>query len=91
MALVIEELDQRQNEVLGLVEASQNLVLGDRDRGGAGDAAFYLDEPQTPRAGPALDVVAQMLELTIGGIEAELRSMSMTIARARAAAAIVST
>src|ERR1700730_15293137 len=68
----IEELDDAQDEVLGLVERVEDLVAGHGDGGGARDAALHLDEAQLAGAGDAtLDVVAELVELAVGGLEAE--------------------
>ena len=52
---------------------------------------FDLDEPQ-PAGGrvPALDVVAELVELAVGRLEAGPRSVSITTSRAHAATARVS-
>ena len=69
MALVIEEFHEGQNEILGLVEAGENFVLGHRDRVGACHPPFDLDEPETPRDGTTLDLVPETVKLPVLGIE----------------------
>ncbi|EXI71428.1 MAG: hypothetical protein AW07_03657 [Candidatus Accumulibacter sp. SK-11] len=69
----VDELDDGENEVLGLVEREENLVARDGDRRRAGNAALHFDEAQLAGAGnAAFNVVTQLLEFAIGGIEAEL-------------------
>src|SRR5689334_3173388 len=72
MRVVLAELDDTQDEVVGLVERVENLVTGDRDGVGRRDTPFNLDEPQLTGAGhPALDVVPELLKLAVSGLEAE--------------------
>ena len=91
--VVTIELHDRENEVVRLVERVEDFVFSDGDGRGTGRAPLDLDEAQTPGAGDAaFNVVAELLELPIGRLEAKtaLDSPSRS-ARARAAAACVST
>src|SRR5581483_7234894 len=73
--IALQELDQREDEVVGFVEAGEDLVLGHGHGVRAGHAPLHLEEAQAPlvRAGhdAALDVVAELLELAVGGLEAQ--------------------
>src|SRR5579875_4224557 len=70
MRTVLDELDDGENEVVGLVERIENLVPGHRECAGACVPALDLDEAQVPGpAVPALDVVTQLLVLPIDGLE----------------------
>jgi len=41
----VQELDNGEDEIVGLVERVEDFVFGDIDRCGARDAALYLEEP----------------------------------------------
>jgi hypothetical protein len=42
------ELDDRQDEVVGLVEGVEDLIPGDGDGLGPADATLHLDEAEAP-------------------------------------------
>ena len=87
VGVVGQKLDDGEAVVLGLVERVEDLVAGHGDGWGAMHAALDLDEAQLAGAGDAaLEVVAEVLELAVGGLEARARSVCMTMARVRAAA-----
>src|SRR5690606_23421661 len=70
--VAVEEFDEGEYVVVGLVEAVEDLVFGDCDRVGAGDAAFDFDEAQLAGGGvAALDVVAEFFVLAVYGLVAE--------------------
>ena len=59
---VLVDDDDGQNELVGLVEAGEDFVLGDGDGLGSRDPALHFEEPQKPRAGDGgFDVVAEIL------------------------------
>src|SRR5436190_9743408 len=73
MRFAWKELDDGEDEIVGLVQRGKNFVLGDRDDISAGHTAFHLDETELPRARhAALYVVAHFVEFAIDGIESEL-------------------
>src|SRR5579875_3757238 len=66
------ERNHRQDEIVGLVERIEDLVLRHGDGVRARDATLYLDETEAPRAGDsAFDVVAELLGLPVDGHKAE--------------------
>src|ERR1700730_15213417 len=70
--LFADELDDRQNEILRLIQRVEDLVARHCDRVGARDAPFDLDEAQLSGAGhAAFDVVAELLHFAIDRLEAE--------------------
>ena len=69
---VLQELDDPQDEVLGFVQRVQDLVARHRNRRRAAGPPLDLDEAQLAGVRhPAFDVVAQFLELAIGGFVAK--------------------
>lgn len=72
VVVFIQELDNSQDEVIGLVERIEDLVAGDGDALCTRDSPFHLDETQL--AGPgdtAFNVVAELLEFAVGGIKTQ--------------------
>src|SRR5690606_10118451 len=73
VGVTVQELDDGEDEVIGLVEGGEDLVLGDGDGGGTDDAALDLEEAQGAGAGDAaLDVVAELVGLAVAGLKAEV-------------------
>ena len=59
---VLIDDDHGQDELVRLVEAGEDFVLGDGDGLGSRDPPFHFEEPQKPRAGDGgFDVVAEIL------------------------------
>ena len=66
----LQEFDDRQDVVIRFVERKQDFVAGNRDGRRPLDPAFHFDEPEFASLGnPALDVVSQLLELSIDRLE----------------------
>ena len=69
------EQDEGEDEVVRFVQRVQGLVLRDGDRVGVAPASLDLDEPQLAGGRvPALDVVAELVELAVGRLEASIRT-----------------
>jgi hypothetical protein len=66
------ELDDGEDEIVGLVERVENFVARDGDRRRAGTRPFTSMKRSLPVPGnAALDVVAELLEFAVGRVEAE--------------------
>src|SRR5256885_381840 len=72
MGVPVAELHDGENEVVGFVERVQYFVLRDCNGSRAGHPPLDLNEPQPAGTGhAALDVVAELRELAVGGLEAQ--------------------
>ena len=72
VCVVVAEFDDRKDEVFRLVQGVEDFVAGDRDCGGIAPAALHLDEPELSRVWHStLDIVAELLQLTVGRVVAE--------------------
>ena len=68
-----QELDDGEDEVIRLVEGRQYLILRHRDAVFPGRPSLHLDETQPPGSRhPALDIVAELLELTVHRLESQI-------------------
>src|SRR5262245_26960663 len=73
MRAVGHKLNDGEDEVLGLVEGVEDLILRDGDRRCTRDAAFYFEEAQAARARVAArDVIAQSFKFAIYRLIAQL-------------------
>ncbi|GAB1428084.1 hypothetical protein MASR2M17_15120 [Aminivibrio sp.] len=85
------KFNEGKDKVFRLVEGIENFVPGDGDGLSAGDPPLDLKKAQpAPDRVPAFYIVAETVKFPVDGFKSEARSVSMTIARARAAAACVS-
>ena len=67
-----QEFDDREDEVIGLVQRVENLVAGDQDVGRAADPPLDLDEPQLASAWhTAFDVVSPLLKFPVNRFKAQ--------------------
>ncbi len=86
MRVVVAERDDREDEVVRLVQRVKDLVARDGDGRGIAPEPLGLDEPErTGGKNPAFYVVAELLKLAVCRLETSRRSVAITIARARAA------
>ena len=70
--IIVQEFDDGEDEVVRLVEGVEDLVACHGDGRGARDATLHLDEAQLAGAGDAaLDVVTELVEFPVGGVEAK--------------------
>src|SRR4051812_4776350 len=73
MRVVTLKLDHGQDEFVGLVEGVEDLISGDGDSVSTANASLDFDEAQLAGLGhAALDVVADLFELTVDGLKTEL-------------------
>ena len=73
VVVISQELDDGEDEIIGLVQRVENLVAGDQDVGRAADPPLDLDEPQPAGAWhTAFDVVSPLLEFPVNRFKAQL-------------------
>ena len=68
----IKKLDNGKNKVVRLVERIENLVAGNGDGWGTGNAPLHFNKTQFACSGNAtFDVVAKLFKFPIGGVKTE--------------------